>query len=120
MTIKTTTDLSTNKEYYAQLVEDGKVRRIRFLGIVKSRPKPEICFQWLTNSTKTYHHFNFFGLNEIGIGTTHEEAKANYGRILDAKLPPAYDSDEDIEKDLRKIRTTTHKYEYYNYRNIKA
>lgn len=119
MAVQSTADLYENKEYYAQLVKGGKIRRIRFLGIVHSFSRPEICFQVIKPKKVHFAGYNFFRLNEIGIGTSEKEAELNYGKLIDAKLPVIYNSDNDIISFLQRIEMTPRYFEYFNYRNVK-
>ncbi|MEY3498432.1 MAG: hypothetical protein RL308_101 [Bacteroidota bacterium] len=119
MRLLSTTDLHENREYYAQLIKGGKIRRIRLLGVVNTYPKPEICFQVIKQKRSDYVDYNFFGLNEIGIGTTSEEAEFNYGKLIDSKMPTIYNSDQEIEVFLKKIEMAQNQFEYYNYRNVR-
>lgn len=106
--------------YYAQLLKGGKIRRIRVLSVVNSHSMPEVCFQVINNTRNDFQSYNFFSLKEIGIGISHKEAELNYGKIVDSKLPPVYNSDEEIVSFLIKIEKGPTKFEYYNYRNVIA
>ncbi|WP_430405248.1 hypothetical protein [Fluviicola sp.] len=119
MAVQSTADLYENKEYYAQLIKGGKIRRIRLHGVVHSFSRPEICFQVIKQKRFDFAGYNFYKLNEIGIGSTEKEAELNYGKLIDAKLPVVYNSDNDIISFLKRIEMAPKYFEYFNYRNVK-
>lgn len=119
MIVISTLDLYENKEYYAQLVKSGKIRRIRVLGVVNSHSEPEVCFQVINQKRADFVGYNFYKLNEIGIGTTKNEAELNYGKLMDSKLPAIYNSDKEIIDILKRIEVAPNYFEYFNYRNMR-
>lgn len=120
MRVTTTLDLHENKEYYAQLVKGGKIRKIRLLGIINSNSRTEVCFQVIDKNLRYLESYNFYSIHEIGIGAYEYEASQNYGKLIDSKSPPIYNSDEEITCWLKRIETAPRRYEYFNYRNVKS
>jgi len=124
MAIKSVEDLHENGEYYLYIGKgfEGKPlkpRRIRLLGIIQEFGHSEFYVGNLAQSGKQAHwNLNTWGIGESGLGKTEKEAIENYRKITDIKLECAYESQEAIHQDLKRIENAPRKYTYYNYRNI--
>lgn len=92
MSIKTVNDLQNNQEYYVCLIPKGRAVKSKYLGCVKTNASPDFYFKILEGQLgKDTIHFQ--GINEIGIGTTKEEAKQNFGKIP-IELPTVHFDDK--------------------------
>lgn len=120
MAITNVQDLRINNEYYLYIGKDFKgkplkPRKIRLLGIVQEFKHSELYVGNLKTTGKQADWLtNIWGIHESGIGKTEQEAIENYCKLIDCKLPMAYESQEAIHHDLVKSYTAPNKYTYLN------
>ena len=95
MKINSVNDLIPNTECYITLSSKGNAIKATYLGCVKVGYRCDFYFRFLEK--KGYKNgISFFGMDEIGIGNTREEAKEGYGKIKNV-LPKIYvDTENEI------------------------
>lgn len=70
-------ELTVNETYYICLIRNGRAFRSTYLGCLKTQNDPDFYFKH--QERKGFKGItSFFGINEIGIGNTKEEAISNY------------------------------------------
>lgn len=95
MKINSVDDLIPNTECYITLSSKGSAIKSTYLGCVKVGYGCNFYFRFLEK--KGYKNgISFFGMDEIGVGNTREEAKDGYGKIKNV-LPKIYvDTENEI------------------------
>lgn len=114
MTLRTSIQLEINSVYLAQLVMNGKIRSIRFLGAIQTNGILEICFHVIQSNNAEHAGCNFFKLSEIGIGLDNVNAAKNYGKVNSVHVESYYENQEELIAQLQKIPVSPKRYEYYN------
>lgn len=120
MAITNVQDLKINNEYYLYIGKDFKgrqlkPRKIRLLGIVQEFRHSELYVGNLkTTGKQAYWLTNIWNIHESGIGKTEKEAIENFRKLVDCKLPMAYESQEAVHYDLVKSYSALNKYTYLN------
>lgn len=73
-------DIQNNQTYFICLSKVGKAFQSKYLGCVKESYGPDFYFEYLER--KGFKgNISCFGINEIGVGITKDEAKENYGKL---------------------------------------
>lgn len=91
MSIQSVNDLVPNQEYYISLLPKSKTYRVVYLGCVKTVSAPDFYFRFLER--KGFKEgISSFGMDEIGIGSSREEAKMSYA-LLKVELPEKHFED---------------------------
>ncbi|MBU3659501.1 MAG: hypothetical protein FGM14_06515 [Flavobacteriales bacterium] len=126
MKINSVENIFENFEYYLCIGKDFKgnyfkPRKIRLLGIIQEFNESELYVCNLAKSGKqNYWVTKIISVHESGLGKTEQEAIYNYAKILDVKLNRAYESQESIYKDLKRIELAPNRFTYFNYRDVKT
>lgn len=99
--ISNTDDIQINKIYHLILSKDGNPKKGKILGYVKYFNEIWVYFQvlekkWLTPVSN-------FAINEIGIGETVEDARKSYSKITYGKEQFLYDTDHQLNLDLKEV-----------------
>lgn len=97
-TIYSVNDLILSEEYYISLLPKSKTYKVIYLGCVKTISTPSFYFKFLER--KGFKDgISFFGINEIGIGNSREEAKISYAKLKN-QLPEKYLDDPKLIPEL--------------------
>lgn len=106
MNIQSVHDLQPRQEYYICLIPKGRAFKSIYLGCVKTPREPDFYFQLLER--KGFKgSISFFGINEIGIGTSRNEARVNYGKGA-IELPKDHFENETMLTNLIKPHENIH------------
>lgn len=79
--IQSVSDLTPIMECYISLLPKSKSYKVLYLGCVKSFSTPCFYFKFLERQGFK-GGVSFFYISEIGIGTSREEAKTSYSKLI--------------------------------------
>lgn len=98
--VNSVNDLQIGQVYFICLIPNGKAFKSKYIGCVKEDDKP--YFYFLPLERKGFKgSISCFEMDEIGVGDSKEEAKANYGRIKN-DVPDVYFHSEYEIPELKK------------------
>lgn len=88
-------DLALNEHYFITLSKKQRPLQAKYLGAVKTKHNPDFYFRF-TERKGFKETVSFFGINEIGVGSTPDEAKNNYAKFAIEIPLDAFENDDQI------------------------